>query len=155
MHCVALLRRPTVASAVAVVAGLSSLGACAGRVSSAEDYRHKAAQTSKAMVSALETARLAAEQLLAGRSLGNYGDVVVSQAEQDAQSIQTAFDTRQPPDARSRALRQTVDQPLQDGSSALTDLRIAVRDANEAAIRRALAGLDDPLRMFRRLEELA
>jgi hypothetical protein len=122
-------------SATLIVAG------CAEPSDSYSDYRSKVQQTAVAMISAVATAQLTAGQLLAGRSTGAFADAVVTDAEKDAGSIQTALDSRQPPDGRSIALKNQVDQALQSAATGLTDLRIAVRRDDADGIRQARAEL--------------
>ena len=76
-----------------------------------------------AMASDLASARLAAQIGLRGKSFPTFTDGNVTDAENDADSVNSTFTSRQPPDARSDALRQTMLQALSDGTSALTDLR--------------------------------
>jgi hypothetical protein len=94
------------------------------------------------------SARVTTAALLAGRVTRQFADTTVSRAERNASSVQTAFDSRQPPGAASDRLRDRVDRPLAAAVSALTDLRIAVRRADGPATRAALRALDGPLREF-------
>jgi hypothetical protein len=68
---------------------------------------------------------------------------VVSDAEQDASSVQTTFDSRQPPApfGESDALKRRLDGALQDTTTSLTELRIATRRNDRRGISMALDDL--------------
>jgi hypothetical protein len=106
------------------------------------------------MVSALASAQLAAGLGLRGSSFPAFTDGNVTNAENDADSVNSTFSSRQPPDARSDALRQTMAQALSDGTSALTDLRVAVRMQDPAQVRKALAEVGRSLKTFNRLQQV-
>src|SRR5690242_3422906 len=127
--------------------------ACAAPVPDERAYRHAALQTSMAMVSALASAQLAAGLGLRGSSFPAFTDGNVTNAENDADSVNSTFSSRQPPDARSNALRQTMLQALSDGTSALTDLRVAVRIDDRAQVRKALAEVGKSLKTFDDLQQ--
>ena len=140
----------------ACVVALSScplIAACAGPVPDDGAYRHAALQTALAMGSALASGQLAAQLGLQGKSFSAFTDGNVTDAENDADSVNSTFSSRQPPDARSDALRQTMAQALSDGSSALTDLRIAVRMEDRAQTRKALAEVGKSLKTFSDLQQ--
>jgi hypothetical protein len=114
---------------------------CASPSPSYPDYLGKVQETATAMISAVATGQLAAGQLVAGRATGTFTDAVVTDAEKDADSIQTTLDSRQPPDDRSIALKDQADQAVQSAVTGLTDLRIAVRRNDIPGIRKAEAEL--------------
>ena len=58
----------------------------------------------------------------------------------------------QPVGAGSGALSQKMDQALSQGASALSSLRIAVRQGNRQQMIKALAGVSKALRLFRGLQ---
>lgn len=122
-------------SAVPIVAG------CAAPSTGYGDYRGKVHETAVAMISAVATGQLAAGLLVAGKSTGAFADATVTDAEKDADSIQTALDSRQPPDSRSLALKNQADQAVQSAVTGLADLRIAVRRNDMKGIREAQAEL--------------
>jgi hypothetical protein len=101
-----------------------------------------------AVVSDLASGRLAAELGLRGDSFLPFADGSVAGAENDADAVDSTFGSRQPPDARSGALRRTMLQALSDGTSALTGLRVAVRMGGRARVREALAGVGESLETF-------
>jgi hypothetical protein len=138
---------------VAVLGSCLLLAACAAPVPDDGAYRHAALQTSMAMVSDLASARLAAGLGLRGSSLPAFTDGNVTDAENDADSVNSTFSSRQPPDARSGALRQKMLQALSDGTSALTDLRVAVRMDDPDQVRKALAEVGKSLKTFNDLQQ--
>ncbi len=141
---------------VAYVAALSScplLVACAGPVPDSGAYRHAALNTAMAMVSDLATAQLAAELGLRGSSFPALTDDSITDAENDADSVNSTFSSRQPPDARSDALRQKMSQALSDATSALTDLRVAVRMDDRAQVTRALGEMRQSRKHFTTLQQ--
>ena len=71
-------------------------------------------------------------------------------AEKDADSMQTTLDSRQPPDDRSIALKNQADQAVQSAVTGLTDLRIAVRRNDIPGIRKAEAELAKVLPQLKR-----
>jgi hypothetical protein len=137
---------------VAVLGCFVLLTACAGPVPGYGAYRHAALQTAMAMVSDLASGQLAAQLGLRGDSFSAFTDGNVTDAENDAGSVNSTFTSRQPPDARSDALRQKMLQALSDGTSALTDLRVAVRMGDRAQVRKALAEVGKSLKTFNDLQ---
>jgi hypothetical protein len=105
------------------------------------------------MGSDLASGQLAAHLGLQGKSFSAFTDENVTDAENDADAVNSTFSSRQPPDARSDALRQTMAQALSDGTSALTDLRVAVRMENPVQIRKALAEVGRSRKTFDRLQQ--
>ena len=87
---------------VACVAALSAcplLSACAGPVPDYGAYRHAALNTAMAMVSSLASAQLVAELGLRGSSFPAFTDNSITEAENDADSVNSTFSSRQPPAA--------------------------------------------------------
>lgn len=138
---------------VAALSSCSLLVACAGPVPGYGAYRHAALNTAMAMVSDLASAQLAAELGLRGRSFPAFTDGSITDAENDADSVNSTFSSRQPPDARSDALRQTMSQALSDASSALTDLRVAVRMGDRTQVVHALGEVRQSRRHFTALQQ--
>ncbi len=99
-----------------------------------------------AVVSDLASAQLAARLGLRGQSFPAFTDGNITDAEDDADSVNSTFGSRQPPDSRSDALRQKMLQALSDATSALTDLRIAVRMDDRKQVTKALAEVGGVLR---------
>jgi uncharacterized NAD-dependent epimerase/dehydratase family protein len=105
------------------------------------------------MVSDLASGQLAAQLGLRGSSFPAFTDGNVTDAENDADAVDSTFGSRQPPDARSDALRQKMMQALSDGTSALTGLRVAVRMEDRAQVKKALAEVGRSLRAFNDLQQ--
>ena len=142
--------------AVYVVAAFGSCllpAACAGPVPDDGAYRHAALQTSMAMVSDLASGQRASQLGLRGSSFPAFTDGNVTDAENDADSVNSTFSSRQPPDAGSGALRQKMLQALSDGTSALTDLRVAVRMQDRTQEQKALAEVGTSLQTFNDLQQ--
>ena len=106
-----------------------------------------------AMVSNLATAQLAAELSLRGSSFPAFTDDSITEAENDADSVNSTFSSRQPPDARSDVLRQKMSQALSDATSGLTDLRVAVRMDDRAQVTRALGEVRQSRKQFAAIEQ--
>jgi hypothetical protein len=115
-----------------------ALSGCASPAWSGASYHGKAIRSAKDMSSAVATAQIAAKQYLDGRLTSQAADTIVSDAEQDAQGVLSAFGTRQPPDDASRKLFEAVDPVLQQAANDLTDLRIALRADDQEGISKAL-----------------
>jgi hypothetical protein len=82
-----------------------------------------------------------------------FTDGNVTDAENDADSVDSTFTSRQPRDSRSDAPRQKMLQALSDGTSALTDLRVAVRMDNPAQVRQVLAEVGKSVKTFNDLQQ--
>jgi hypothetical protein len=141
------------AACVVVLGSCPLIAACAGPVPDDGAYRHAALQTATAVVSDLASAQLAARLGLRGSSFPAFTDGTVTDAENDAGSVSSAFGSRQPPDARSDALRQTMMRALSDATSALTGLRVAVRMDDRAQVRKALAEVGRSRKIFNDLQQ--
>jgi hypothetical protein len=113
------------ATAVLLVVLLGS--GCVGPSRTDRDFELKAANTAKAVASALETARLAADGAGAGKVSANYVSVIVGEAEADATSAQSTFASYQPPSAAADKLRNDVDDVLSNAVDGLVALRITAR----------------------------
>ena len=129
------------------------LAGCAGPVLDYGAYRHAALNTAMAMVSSLAAAQLAVQDDLRGRNLLAFTDESVTNAENDADSVDSTFGSRQPVGPGSRALSQKMDQALSQGTSALSSLRVAVRQNDRRQMIKALAGVRQALRLFRGLQQ--
>ena len=116
--------------------------ACAGSSRSLADYREKAANTAEAMTSSLETARIAIEASLRGKTLSRYLSLVLSESEVDARSIAESFERVQPPGgAETGELRAGLTTLLTECTSILADLRIAAYRGDQGSLRGMLGGL--------------
>jgi hypothetical protein len=97
------------------------------------------------------TAELGVQAADRGRAPATYLSMLLSQAEQDLDSVQTSFDAVQPPSPAADRLRTEVGDLLTAAGDVLSDLRIAVRRGDLAA----LPGIARPLPSLRsRLETI-
>jgi hypothetical protein len=118
-----------------LLAGLVLLGltGCVGPAPTTGEYEGKAAHTARAALSQLETARLAAQN--SGRMSAGYLETVLVDAEEAFGSIQTTFDSIQPPDQPAAdRLRAELDPLLSDGADGIAQLRILARRGDTAGM---------------------
>ena len=116
------------AAALAVV-----LVACVQPVGPArtfDSYEHKAKSTAETALSSVETGRLAARTAKHDDTFAPYLAVLLSDAENEATSGQSTFDSVQPPNNRSDRLRDRLDALLTRATDALSQARIAARRAD-------------------------
>jgi hypothetical protein len=135
---------------VAVLALL--LTGCVTPAPTTSAYEGKAASTAQAAVSAVRTALLAEDAYARGKLTAAYLESTLVDAEESLGSVQTTFDSVQPPDTRAADdLRGTLDPLLEDAGSGLADLRIAARRDDAAALTSTaahLTGVADKLDAF-------
>lgn len=134
---------------------LLALSSCVSPAIDSSGYRNKVGHAAEKMAGIIGAAQLAAEQQLAGKSFGTFADQVISQAEQDAQSVVGQLDSVQPPDEQSIQLRNQADDILQPPASQLSDLRIAVRRGDDSAMRQSLTDLAASLDKVQKLQDSA
>jgi len=82
------------------------------------------------MLSAVETARLTVQLTQRRKTFSPFISTALGETERDGDAIAGAFDSVQPPDARSDKIRSDLDQILQLATSTLSNLRIAARRTN-------------------------
>jgi hypothetical protein len=119
------------------------LSACVGPARWPSAYEGKARATAGQMASAVETARLAAQLALQSRGFASYLSVTIAEAEQDADSIQGAFDSIQPPDRSSDHLRDRLDQLLSTATDVVSRMRIAARRSDFGEVQQLARSLSD------------
>jgi hypothetical protein len=130
----------------AVVAGAAILAACVGPATTAASYRGKALRAANDALSQAETVALTTRELLAGRVLVRYADVVFSTSENSLTSIQGSFDSIQPPNNdNSDKQRDALDQALTAAASAAADIRIASRRDDTAQLSTTAQTLDQAI----------
>jgi hypothetical protein len=112
---------------VAGALGLLVLGGCVGPARTTDDYTRKASTSVHDVHSAVETARLGVDAVARDRTTGPYASVLLGQAEEQATSVQSTFDSVQPPNEDADRLRDEVDGLLTQAVSVLGDVRIAAR----------------------------
>jgi hypothetical protein len=125
---------------------------CTGPVRSFGVYESKGGKTAGAVVSAIETARLAVTAAARDRAYGRYLGQVLAEAEEDATAAQGTFDAIQPPDRRADRLRAELDDLLTPTLSSLADLRIAARRGDLVDLPRLAAPL---VGLSKRLDDFA
>jgi hypothetical protein len=129
------------------------LSACVSPAINADGYRGKVVQSAKKMVGLIGAARLAVQLDLDHKMLRTVTDNVVTDAENDAGSVVTALDSVQPPDSASLTLRDQAGDILQNASSQLADLRIALRRNDKPGMRAAMDDLGKTLVDVRHLQD--
>jgi hypothetical protein len=115
---------------------------CAGPTITDGGYRAKTAGALKDVSSALATAKLVEQLRQQGRMAFALVDETISEAESDASSAQSSWESRQPPTDAALKLHDQIEQPIQNAVSALEDLRIAERRGDAAATAKALDEVD-------------
>lgn len=112
------------------------------------DYELKAGSSAKAVASSVATALLGVEAARRHRATGPYLSVLIAGAEEDAASVQSQFDSVQPPSSRADAVRARLDEQLSAAVAGLGLLRITVRrgeldqlEAKATPLRAALVSL--------------
>lgn len=131
------------------------LTSCVSPAHDSAGYRNKVGHAAEKMTGIIGSAQLAAEQDLAGKAFGTFADQVISDAEQDAQSVVGQLDSVQPPDEASIQLRNQADDVLQTAAGQLSDLRIAQRRGDQAGMRQSLQDLSDSLAKVQHLQDSA
>src|SRR2546430_17229987 len=96
------------------------------------------------MVGGVEPARRGGEVAARHDGFAPYLSVTIAEAEQDADSIQGAFDSIQPPDHRSDALRDQLDRLLTQATDTISSMRIAGRRPDPAEVERPPKPLSSP-----------
>ena len=107
-----------------------ALVACVAPARSFGSFQGKANATAKDMLSAVETARLTVQLTQRRKTFSPFISTALGETERDGDAIAGAFDSVQPPDARSDKIRSDLDQILQLATSTLSNLRIAARRTN-------------------------
>ena len=143
------MTRHPVRGAVAIVATVALLLVLATRLvphpvgpaRTFDKYRGKAVTTAKSALSSVATVRLAARAGSRDRAFGPYLSVLISDAEASISGVQGTFDSIQPPDVRSDALRARLDTLLSRAIAILARLRIAARRSDLQGLARIAAPL--------------
>jgi hypothetical protein len=128
------------------IVALVAVTGCVGPTVTEKGYRDKVTGTARTVAAAVASATYAARLELDGRLALAVADTVVSDAEQDAGSAQTALESRQPPDQQAIELGERASKPIQSAVDGLRELRIAVRRGDRTAIDKALSDLAAPAR---------
>jgi hypothetical protein len=118
------------------------LAGCVAPAPTTSAYESKATRTAKDGLSEVQTARMAAQSSLRGQLQQAYLETTVSRAEDAFGSIQSTFDSVQPPDdPAADQLRDSLEELLTDGSGGLGQLRIAVRRRQTDQVAQAVQSL--------------
>jgi hypothetical protein len=119
-----------------------TLSACVGPATTIAAYEGKARRAAEDASSAVNTALLGVRIHQRGSLLENYFETMLSQAEDDISSVQTSFDSIQPPNSKSSdKLRDQLDNLLSDGISGISQLRFSARREDRPALDQAAAQL--------------
>lgn len=127
---------------------IAAVLSCVGPTVTAEQYRAQVEQAAKSMTGIVVTAQATARLELAGKLLSTTTEVLVSEAERDADSVRSDLEGRQPPDEGSARLRARITDVVARAMRMLSELRSAVRrgdDATERAVAEELSGPRDEL----------
>jgi hypothetical protein len=96
-------------------------------------YEGKAVTTAEGVLSAVQTARMAAQTASKGNAFGPYVTAISSESEEAATGLQGTFDSIQPPNGRADKLRARLDDMIADAVTHLADLRVSLRRGELAA----------------------
>jgi hypothetical protein len=124
---------------------------CVGAAKSFDVYEAKATHSVQQALSALETVRAAMDQAAADRSFGPTLSSTMHDAEEDVSTAQGHFESIQPPDARSDALRSEAGDLLSRAADDVQRARISMRRGDLRALlglRRELDRLSQTLNRF-------
>ncbi|MCZ2525291.1 hypothetical protein [Streptomyces sp. HB2AG] len=141
------------AAAVAALLVLVPAAGCAGPSRTGEDYRNKAASTAGAAASAVNTALIGVRAAGDGRVTGPYVSVLLGDAETDLLAVQQTFESRQPPDEASDAVRERLGKALGKAADALAAVRIAARRGEVRELPETGRDLSAAAERLERLEE--
>ena len=125
---------------VAVVIGL--LVAVAGCGDPDQQMRSEGARAARDAASEVRTARLAAQSLLDHKLWAQPATVLVSDAEDALGKVATTFGAQQPETEESRKIYDQTTEALANAENSVTDLRIALRSDDPAAVRNQVGKLD-------------
>jgi hypothetical protein len=124
-----------------------ALSGCVGPARTTDTYRKKAVTAAQAGQSDVETALLSVDAGVHGRLPQAYLEVVLSHSEEAFTSVQSQFDSIQPPDtATADQLRNSLDSLLSTGADGLAQLRILVRRGDTDQLKTEAAKLEPTAR---------
>jgi hypothetical protein len=111
----------------AALVALVVLTGCVSPSRTDRDFELKAGSSAKAVASSISTALLGVKAAKEHKATGPYLSVLLAGAEEDASSVQSQFDSVQPPSEKADAIRSRLDDLLSEAVDTLGDLRITVR----------------------------
>jgi hypothetical protein len=118
-----------------IVTGVLVFGAsCVGPARGEVDYQKKAVATTEQVRSSVRTVLLAIQAAAEDAAFGSYLSRVISQAEDDASSAVSGFETIQPPSEQSDQLRDDVEEVTKDALDLLTEARTAARRSDRQSL---------------------
>jgi hypothetical protein len=120
--------------AAIVTGALLSGAACVGPARGEVDYQKKAVATTEQVRSSVRTVQLAIQAAAEDDAFGSYLSRVISQAEDDANSAVSGFETIQPPSEESDQLRDDVEEDTKDALDLLTEARTAARRSDRQSL---------------------
>jgi hypothetical protein len=120
-----------------------------------QKLRAAAAQAARETASEVNTARLAVEQLQAGRLWQQPAEQLVSDAEKAVDKAASTFSSQQPSTEVSRRTYEQVTGVLDDAETAVTAIRIALGNDDLAAAVRQAGELRKTVAELDRIGELA
>jgi hypothetical protein len=137
-----VIRAAAVRAAAVAALVCGGLAGCVTPAPTTSDYAGKAVMTAEAATSAARTAVLATRTYTDGRLTGPYLEATVTSAEETLGSVSSTFSSIQPPaTASADRLRAQLGDLLDEATSNATELRIASRRTDDAALTRAADGL--------------
>jgi hypothetical protein len=137
--------------AFALVALVAALTGCVGPAPTEHAYRDKAVASAQAMISAVETGRLAAAGGSNHRLWPTTVAVILTDAEGDAASIEGQFASIQPSDRGADVVRNRLTPLLERAADHLSGLRVWARRGDLdrlSELARALIPVASALRSF-------
>jgi hypothetical protein len=128
---------------------LVSLTACAGPE---QKLQEAGAQAAREAASEVGTARVAVQQLLDGKVWAQPANQLVADSEKALDGIVSGFDSQQPESDQGQKTYDEYSQALDDAAKAVTTVRIALGNNDQAAAARQVGVLETTAK---RLTELA
>jgi hypothetical protein len=110
------------------------LSGCVSPSRTDRDYELKAGNTAKAVASSVATALLGAQAAEKHKAGGPYLTVLLVNAEKDALSVQSTFDSVQPPSSTADGLKDQVDELVTAATAGLSEMRTLVRRGELGAL---------------------
>lgn len=138
----------------AAAAALAVLAGCASPTHGTGDYRLQLANTAEALESSAQTVVMAAKLAVDRHAFGTYVADVISQAEDDASSVQQTFDSRQPTSQAADQLRQNADKTFEQVVSAITDARVAARAGDDKSLAQSAGQLRALMKDLHKLQQV-
>ena len=117
----------TTGNGAAALLALVLITGCVSPSRTDRDFELKAGNSAKAVASSVATALLGVKAAREHKATGPYLSVLLGGAEERTSSVQSQFDSVQPPSERADAMRKKLDDLLSQAVDTLSQLRITVR----------------------------